>query len=112
MNYSGMSTEAICRELGERIKNLRLRKNLTQEEVANRARLSLNPIKALEKGQGKISTVIAVLGVLGTLEALDAFIPETPISPIQLARMQGKKRRRSSGSRTQKPSDHKVSPKW
>lgn len=112
MNYSNMTNNEVCRVLGERIKNLRLRKDLTQEEVANRTGLSLSPIKSLEKGQGKISTAVAVLKVLGSLEALDAFIPEPPISPIQIAKMQGKKRQRSSGSRAKKHSGHKETPKW
>lgn len=98
-DYFLMTDDAIATELGSRIRALRLRKNITQQALAESAALSLNTIKALETGNGKISTLIAVLRELNTLDALDAFIPEVPISPIQLAKRQGKARRRASGTR-------------
>ncbi|MFH1999180.1 MAG: helix-turn-helix transcriptional regulator [Planctomycetota bacterium] len=94
-----MTDQAIVAEIGNRIKGFRLRKNLTQQEVAEATALSLNTIKALESGKGKIASLIAVLRELGALDALDSFIPEVSISPLQLARRHGKKRRRASGKR-------------
>lgn len=99
MDYYSMTDKAIAAELGTRIKALRLRKNLTQQQVAEAVVLSLNSIKSLEAGKGKLSTLIAVLRELGALDALDSFIPEATISPLQLAKQHGKKRQRASGSR-------------
>lgn len=110
MNIKGLSDKAICEELGARIKAFRLRKNLTQEEVATLTNLSLNPIKSLERGHAKLSTIVAVLRVLGTLDVLDNFIPEAPVSPMQIAKMHGKKRQRGSGSRITKESPEQ--PAW
>lgn len=110
MNIINLDDKAICIELGERIKSLRLRKNLTQEDVARLTHLSLNPIKSLERGRAKLSTIVAVMRVLGNLEALDCFIPEAPISPLQIAKMHGKKRQRGSGRRIAK--EPQVESEW
>ena len=99
MDYFSMTDKGIAAEIGSRIKSLRLRKNLTQQQVSEATALSLNAIKSLEAGKGKLSTLVAVLRELGALDPLDSFIPEVSISPLQLARRQGKKRQRASGSR-------------
>lgn len=99
MDYYSMTDKAIVEEIGGRLRTLRLRRNLTQQQVAEAALLSLNTIKALETGKGKLSALIAVLRELGALDGLDNFLPEPPISPLQLAKLQGKQRRRASGRR-------------
>ena len=101
MDYYSLSDKGIETELGQRLKSLRLQKNITQKELAENTTLSLNTIKSLESGRGKISSLIAVLRELGTLDQLDALIPVTSISPIQLIKMQGKVRERASGDRGQ-----------
>jgi len=99
MDFYSMTDKGIGAEVGERIKSLRLRKNLTQQQLSEACALSLNTIKALESGKGKLSSLIAVLRELGALDGLDRFIPEVTVSPLQLAKRQGKKRQRASGIR-------------
>ena len=99
MDYYSLTDKAIEKELGHRIRSLRLRKNITQKELADASTLSLNTIKSLEAGKGKVSSLIAVLRVLGALDQLDSFIPEPTISPLQLARRKGRERQRASGER-------------
>jgi len=94
-----MTDKGVGAEIGSRIRSLRLRCNLTQQQVADAAALSLNAIKSLESGKGKLLTLIAVLRELGGLDGMDGFIPEPPVSPLQLVRNQGKKRQRASGHR-------------
>lgn len=110
MDYTSMTDKAIGAEIGARIKSLRLRKNLTQQQVADAAAVSLNVVKSLELGKGKLSSIIAVLRELGALDALDQFIPEPMISPLQLAQQRGKKRQRASGTRGMTIS--KEEPEW
>ncbi len=97
MDLYTLSDRYIEKELGHRIKALRLQKNITQKELAEATTLSLNSIKSLESGRSKLSTLIAVLRELEALDHLDNFIPEISISPIQLAKMQGHVRKRASG---------------
>jgi putative transcriptional regulator len=102
MNYYSMADKAIMVEIGVRLKGLRLRRNRTQQQLADSAALSLNVIKGLEDGRGKLSSLIAVLRELDGLDDLDLFIREEQISPLQLAKQQGKKRQRATGSRGKK----------
>ena len=110
MDYYSLSDKAIEKELGERIKSLRLRKNVTQKKLAARTNLSYGTIQLLESGRGSLSTLIAVLRELNVLDGLDDFIPPITISPLQLARMQGRKRQRASGKRLKdQPKDDEKS---
>lgn len=114
MDFYSLTDKTIEQELGQRFKSLRLRKNITQKELASATALSLNVIKSLESGRGKLSSVIAVLRELGALDELDNFIPQSSISPLQLARMDGKTRQRASGERVEKPRHNKDTdePQW
>jgi putative transcriptional regulator len=99
MDYFSTTDMGIAAEIGSRIRSLRLRKNRTQLQMSEATALSLNTIKALESGKGKLMTLIVVLRELGALDGLDNFIPEITISPLQLARQKGKQRKRASGTR-------------
>ena len=109
MDFYSMSDKAVLAELGSRLRSLRLRKNLTQQQLAERILLSLNTIKALEAGRAKLSSVVAVLRELNQLDTLDNFIPEPGISPLQLAKLKGKTRQRATGSRG-KSADRSAQP--
>jgi len=101
MDYYIASDTAILKELGNRIRKLRLRRNITQEDLAARSLLAVGTIKSLEAGKAKLSTLVAVLRELGALDQLDQFIPPVTISPIRLAEA-GKKpaRRRARATGT------------
>ena len=79
MDFYILSDKSIEKELGHRLRALRLQKNITQQQLAAITTLSLNTIKSLESGRGKLSSLIAVLRELGVLEQLDHFIPGTSI---------------------------------
>ena len=110
MNFTAISDKSIQQALGERFRALRLRHNITQQELAGATDLSLGTIKSLEAGRGKISTVIAVLREFNALDSLQHFIPEPGISPIQLAKMKGKTRQRATGEHLKKPAQDE--PEW
>ena len=95
MNYYAMSDNAILEELGNRIKMLRLRRNITQEALAEKAVVSVGTIKSLEAGKGKLATIIAILRELSALDELDSFIPEITISPLEIAKRKSPERVRA-----------------
>lgn len=105
MDFYPMSDHAIAEEIGERLRAFRLLKNLTQDQVAKASLLSLNTIKTLEGGKGgKLSAFIAVLRSLEILDGFDHLLPpDQMVSPLQLAKLQGNKRRRASGKRVKLP---------
>jgi transcriptional regulator with XRE-family HTH domain len=97
MSLQGKSDRQILQLLGERLRGLRLRRDITQENLAERAGLSASTIKGLEAGRGRLDSLVAVLRELGQLDALESFLPEPGISPLQLAERRGKQRQRASG---------------
>ena len=102
MDYYIASDSAILNELGERIRKLRLRNNITQENLAERTLLAVGTIKSLEVGKGKLSTLIAVLRELKALDQLEQFIPPITISPLKMAETNKKsphKRKRATGTK-------------
>lgn len=102
MDYYAMTDAGVEKEIGHRLKELRLRKNLTQAELADAVSVARATIERLENGNGKISTLIAVLRELGQLDNLDLLIPDQPVSPLVLAERQGRKRERAGKKRVPK----------
>ncbi|WP_267177619.1 helix-turn-helix transcriptional regulator [Marinicella marina] len=99
MLFESMNDAAVAAEIGQRIRQLRLEKNLTQQQVADEVGLSRLSYRRLETGEAKFVNVIAVLRFLGGLEALNQAIPETVFSPIEQLKLQGRKRQRASSKR-------------
>lgn len=97
--FETLSDHVVAAALGRRLRALRLRKNRTQEVVAERTALSVRTIQSLEAGRGKLENLIAVLRDLGALEALEAFLPEPSESPMAAIARQPRARRRATGSR-------------
>tara|TARA_B100001939_G_scaffold298515_1_gene273573 strand:+ start:75 stop:374 length:300 start_codon:yes stop_codon:yes gene_type:complete len=94
-----MTDKAVAREMGRRLRSLRLRKNISQKEVSTITGISVNAVQTAERGESKLITYIKILRALNSLSSLDSFLPEVDISPLELAKMEGKKRKRASGSR-------------
>jgi len=94
------SPAAIAQTLGERLKQARLNADMTQIEVAEQAGISRKVVLTAEKGKVQLETLIAIMQALQLTNQLDNFLPTQDISPIQLAKLQGRKRRRASGSKS------------
>ncbi|WP_180066699.1 MULTISPECIES: helix-turn-helix transcriptional regulator [unclassified Acinetobacter] len=96
--WKNSSPQFISTIVGERLKRIRLNKDLTQLEVADLAWVNRRTVLNAEKGDVKLSDLIAILGALNMLDNLDIFVPELPLSPIQLHKLRGKERKRASGT--------------
>lgn len=106
MSFYAATNQVILEELGRRIKQRRLDRNLSQQEVAVRAGLDRTTIGALEReGRASMLTLIQVLRAMEALDELEAFLPELGPSPLELARRQGKARQRASRPRAHRQDD-------
>lgn len=102
---SELTDAAVLEELGARIRQTRLNKNLTQDRVASEAGVSLPTINKLEHGKPvQLITLVRAMRVLGLLDGLEAAIPEPAPSPIDQLRRRGRERKRASSSPDRGPS--------
>jgi transcriptional regulator with XRE-family HTH domain len=86
--------------LGQRLRALRLRQNVDQQQLAGRAGVALNALKNLESGKGGTTrSLLKVLRALGREDWLDALSPQVSISPL-LALTRKPTRQRASRKRT------------
>ena len=88
-------------QLGERVRALRVRHKLRQNDLASKAGVSLRSVVRLETGRGStVESLMRVLHSLGTAEqALNMLAPTPTVSPLALMRRRPEPRR----VRLQKP---------
>jgi transcriptional regulator with XRE-family HTH domain len=90
-------------QLGDRIKQLRLRQNLDQRETAALAGVSERALRNLEMGRGStVETFIRALKALNLIDGLDVLVPESSVDPLAVLKSTSKQRRvyRSLKTRT------------
>jgi transcriptional regulator with XRE-family HTH domain len=74
---------AIATELGRRLAQTRLERNLTQAQVAERAGISRRSLVDLENGRpANIRGFLRVLRALGMASNLEALVPEPTPAPL------------------------------
>lgn len=95
MNLYSMTDDAVLTEMGARLAAYRLRKNITQAEVAQAIGVGRTTYVHLEAGMGKLNTLVAALRYLECLESLDAFLPKPQFSPIAARKFNGKEKKRA-----------------
>lgn len=86
MPIHAFSTPAeVQSEIGERVRRLRLDRNLDQRDIAAKAGVSPRALRNLEGGNGsQLITLIRVLKALDALASLDAMAPTPTVSPMAL----------------------------
>ena len=98
-----LSDDAFMAEIGGRIAQHRLNRNLTQKELASKAGISVPTVTRIEAGESsQLTNLIRILRVLGLAENLDSLIPDIPASPIQQLKLKGKTRQRASSKKDAK----------
>lgn len=100
MRIKAQTDQAIAKEVGTRIQAIRLKKNMSLEDIAKSAGISRQTLHLLlNHGKGTLTNLITVLRSINELERLSSLLEEVLPSPLQIIRMEGKKRQRASGRR-------------
>lgn len=108
-----LNDESVLKELGQRLSQLRLNRNLTQESVAKEAGITRPTIVRLENGlPTDFISLIRVLRALGLMNNIDALVPPQSTSPIEIARMEQKKKQRRRARKPTKFRSEETVWKW
>jgi DNA-binding XRE family transcriptional regulator len=99
MRLQAMTDDAIASAIGGRLQELRLKKNVSQEQVAKEAGISRQTLINLLHGKGTIVNLVAVLRAIGELERVTSLVQAVLPSPLQVIKMAGSQRVRATGVR-------------
>lgn len=96
MNIYSLTDGAIQQRIGEKLRKLRLRQNITQANLAADAQVSLSSVKKIEKGEiGSFDSLIRILRVLGKLDAFQQLVDEDEMSPNEYYEFVNSKKRKT-----------------
>lgn len=89
MSNQFKTPEQLAVLLGDRLRHLRIRRHLTQLEIAERAGTSERAVRNLENGVGsKVETLLRVMKALEHVELLDAIAPIIQVDPMAMLKLQ------------------------
>ena len=102
--YTSMGDDAILEELGQRLRQRRITKGLTQAALAREAGVSKRTVERIEAGAAtQTLNFVRLLRVLDLLGRIDQLVPEVGPSPMDLLKRKGKARQRATSHRTAAP---------
>lgn len=83
-----LSDVAILRKISARLKEIRLRQNISRQELAVRSGVSVSSISRMEDGEIRsFDSFMRVLRILGQLEVLLPLVRENEPSPAEYYKM-------------------------
>ena len=90
------NNDIIRKELGQRLKDIRIGSALRQEDIVRVTGLSASTVNRIEAGAPvNVDNVLSFMRALGLIPNLNACIPEQEVSPLDLVDI-GHKRQRAS----------------
>jgi len=73
--------------LGERVRRLRLSRNIDQRETADKAGVSEKALRNLEMGRGStVETLLRTLKALDYTQGIELLAPEVTVNPLAMLR--------------------------
>ena len=104
IDFAVATSDQLEQALGERLEDIRLSRNIKQQDLAATADISERTLRRLEKGQGvAFETLLRVLIALDLQENLALLLPDPAIRPAEQLRLATGKRQRASGETAADP---------
>ncbi len=90
-----LSDAQISQKIGARLKSVRLKQNITQQELANQAVVSVSSIKKIESGHiCSFDSLLRIMRILGSLDLLQELTEDETLSPNEYFEMVNSRGRR------------------
>lgn len=84
VDFSALSVSQVAREVGRRLRAERIRRGMSQVEMAAQAGLSARTYRRLEaEGVGTVQALLAVLRICDRLRALQVFLPQASLPEVR-----------------------------
>lgn len=100
IDFTIAASNQIEAALCKRIEGIRLSRNITQEQLADEAGVSMRTIGRLEKGKGvSMDTFIRVMIALRIQHNLEALLPDPTVRPIERVGLDSGERKRARPSK-------------
>lgn len=107
------SDKAVLAELGHRLREARLARNLSQSALAEEAGMARFTLQRIEEGQStSTANLIKLLRALDLTEGLEALIPEAADRPVDQMRRRSERRRRAGSPRKSPPGKDAEQWRW
>ena len=95
-----LTDQAILEHIGERVRKLRLRKDITQDQLAKGSGVGKSTIERFEKGHSiQLTSLIRILRSFGKLDDLLELIPDQTASPMEMLMKEQPTKYRASGAK-------------
>jgi transcriptional regulator with XRE-family HTH domain len=113
MRIADLQTDkSILEELGLRLRQTRLARNISQAALAKEAGMARFTLQRIEEGHPSSTTnLIKLLRALDLLEELDGLVPEAIDRPVDRLRHRSERRQRAGSSR-KPPGERGGSWRW
>ena len=84
-DFAFKTPDELQANLGERLRRLRLSRNIDQRAAARKAGISERALRNLESGNGStVETLLRTLKALGYTQGIEMLAPETTVDPLAL----------------------------
>lgn len=91
-----LSDALLSKRIGEKLKAIRLKRNITQQSLAEASSISLSSVKKVENGEiGSFDTLLRILRTLGMLESISTLFEEEQLSPSEYYEMVNKTKQKA-----------------
>lgn len=91
-----LSDTQLSKRIGEKLKAIRLNRNITQQSLAEASSISLSSVKKVENGEiGSFDTLLRILRTLGMLDSISTLFEEEQLSPSEYYQMVNKAKKQT-----------------